>query len=140
MDLCPGNETAPTGRNVKVFIVSLSLFLKCIINLYDNYPRFTTFSELSYYDHDPYISVRTGAKRSGLFCVVSTLLEKLDSDGDVSVVNTVRRVQFRRPTALTSQVSLMTVITIPLFSYYPSSHILVCEDWSSDIYTQHSSR
>ncbi|XP_060603508.1 receptor-type tyrosine-protein phosphatase alpha-like, partial [Ruditapes philippinarum] len=38
----------------------------------------------------------TGAKKGGLFCVVSTLLEKTQIDQEVSVANTVRQIKYRR--------------------------------------------
>ncbi|XP_052763723.1 receptor-type tyrosine-protein phosphatase S-like [Mya arenaria] len=41
-----------------------------------------------------------GAGKSGLFCVVSTLLEHLSVDNEVSVVNAVQRVRARRPLAI----------------------------------------
>ncbi|XP_060579602.1 receptor-type tyrosine-protein phosphatase epsilon-like [Ruditapes philippinarum] len=42
----------------------------------------------------------TGAKKGGLFCVVSTLLEKTQIDQEVSVANTVRQVKYRRHVAI----------------------------------------
>ncbi|XP_052805472.1 receptor-type tyrosine-protein phosphatase S-like isoform X2 [Mya arenaria] len=41
-----------------------------------------------------------GAGKSGLFCVVSTLLEQLNEDNEVSVVNAVQKVRARRPLAI----------------------------------------
>ncbi|XP_053387669.1 receptor-type tyrosine-protein phosphatase alpha-like [Mercenaria mercenaria] len=38
----------------------------------------------------------TGAEKSGLFCVVSILLEKIQLEQEISVVNTVRQVKNRR--------------------------------------------
>ena len=41
---------------------------------------------------------RNAASRSGLFCVVSLLLEKIEAEGQVSVSNTVRQVRTRSMT------------------------------------------
>ncbi|XP_052760752.1 tyrosine-protein phosphatase non-receptor type 20-like isoform X2 [Mya arenaria] len=41
-----------------------------------------------------------GAGKSGLFCVVSTLLEQLSDDNEVCVVNAVQKVRTRRPLAI----------------------------------------
>lgn len=43
-----------------------------------------------------------GGGRSGLFCLVSTLLEKLDTVREISVVNAIRRVRYRRPVGIQS--------------------------------------
>ncbi|XP_052762141.1 receptor-type tyrosine-protein phosphatase kappa-like [Mya arenaria] len=43
-----------------------------------------------------------GAGKSGLLCVVSTLLEALSEDDEVSVVNAVRKVRARRPLSIPS--------------------------------------
>jgi len=51
----------------------------------------------------PHIS-RDGGGRSGLFCTVVSLLEKVKAEREVSVVNTVRRVKARRPNAIHCQV------------------------------------
>ncbi|XP_053387134.1 receptor-type tyrosine-protein phosphatase alpha-like, partial [Mercenaria mercenaria] len=42
----------------------------------------------------------TGARRSGLFCVVAVLLEKIQMEYHVSIANTVRQVKLRRKTAI----------------------------------------
>ncbi|XP_060584800.1 tyrosine-protein phosphatase 69D-like [Ruditapes philippinarum] len=42
----------------------------------------------------------TGAKKSGLFCAVSVLLEKIQIDQEVSVANTVRQLKHRRHLAV----------------------------------------
>ncbi|XP_060584796.1 uncharacterized protein LOC132740811 [Ruditapes philippinarum] len=46
------------------------------------------------------VHCRTGAEKSGLFCVVSTLLEKTQIDQEVSVANTVRQIKYRRSMAI----------------------------------------
>ncbi|XP_053386938.1 multiple epidermal growth factor-like domains protein 11 [Mercenaria mercenaria] len=38
----------------------------------------------------------TGAEKSGIFCVVSILLEKIRTDQEISVVNTIRQIKYRR--------------------------------------------
>ncbi|XP_060558623.1 uncharacterized protein LOC132718935 isoform X1 [Ruditapes philippinarum] len=49
------------------------------------------------------IHCRTGAEKSGLFCAVSTLLEKTQIDQEVSVANTVRHIKYRRSMAIPNQ-------------------------------------
>jgi hypothetical protein len=61
---------------------------------------------------------RTGAEKSGLFCVVSTLLEKTQIDQEVSVANTVRHIKYRRSMAIPYQVSKISVIFLDLEHKY----------------------
>jgi hypothetical protein len=52
------------------------------------------------------ICFRNGFDRSGLFCVVYKLLEKLEAERQVSVVNVVRKIRTHRPQSITSMVSI----------------------------------
>ncbi|XP_052764089.1 receptor-type tyrosine-protein phosphatase alpha-like [Mya arenaria] len=49
------------------------------------------------------IHCRDGGNKSGLFCVMAFLLEKMIVEHEVSVVNAVRRVKARRPNAVANQ-------------------------------------
>ncbi|XP_052764088.1 receptor-type tyrosine-protein phosphatase S-like [Mya arenaria] len=49
------------------------------------------------------VHCRDGGSRSGLFCVMAFLLEKMVVEHEVSVVNAVRRVKARRPNAMANQ-------------------------------------
>ncbi|XP_052761570.1 receptor-type tyrosine-protein phosphatase kappa-like isoform X2 [Mya arenaria] len=49
------------------------------------------------------VHCRDGGSKSGLFCVMAFLLEKLVVEHEVSVVNAVRRVKARRPNAVANQ-------------------------------------
>jgi hypothetical protein len=57
---------------------------------------------------------RTGAEKSGLFCVVSTLLEKTQIDQEVSVANTVRQIKYRRSMAIPKKVGEISVTSLNL--------------------------
>ena len=50
---------------------------------------------------------RNGGGRSGLFCAVASLLEKVKVERNVSVVNAVRRVKARRSSAIHCQVPIL---------------------------------
>lgn len=49
---------------------------------------------------------RDGAGKSGLFCAITILIQKVEIDREVSIVNTVRQVRSRRPKAIPNQVSI----------------------------------
>ncbi|XP_052764657.1 receptor-type tyrosine-protein phosphatase kappa-like isoform X2 [Mya arenaria] len=49
------------------------------------------------------VHCRDGGSKSGLFCVMAFLLEKMVVEHEVSVVNAVRRVKARRPNAVANQ-------------------------------------
>ncbi|XP_052761968.1 receptor-type tyrosine-protein phosphatase epsilon-like [Mya arenaria] len=57
-------------------------------------------SKLSHLNGPTLLHCLTGAEKSGLFCVVMTLLEQLSETSEVSVVNAVSRVRARRPLAI----------------------------------------
>ncbi|WAR15975.1 PTPRF-like protein, partial [Mya arenaria] len=49
------------------------------------------------------VHCRDGGSRSGLFCVMAFLLEKMEVEHEVNVVNAVRKVKARRPNAVPTQ-------------------------------------
>ncbi|XP_052764091.1 receptor-type tyrosine-protein phosphatase alpha-like [Mya arenaria] len=49
------------------------------------------------------VHCRDGGSKSGLFCVMAFLLEKMAVEHEVSVVNAVRKVKARRPNAVPNQ-------------------------------------
>jgi hypothetical protein len=55
---------------------------------------------------------RTGSEKSGLFCAVSTLLEKTQIDQEVSVANTVRHIKYRRSMAIPNKVGEISVTSL----------------------------
>ncbi|XP_052761970.1 tyrosine-protein phosphatase non-receptor type 20-like [Mya arenaria] len=57
-------------------------------------------SESSHMNGPILVHCMNGAGKSGLLCVVLTLLETLSEDNEVSVVNAVRKVRARRPLSI----------------------------------------
>ena len=70
------------------------------------YMYFNIFNEFVVvkYSQNSFIVFRDGGGRSGLFCAVASLLEKVKVEREVSVVNAARRVKARRSNAIHCQV------------------------------------
>ncbi|WAR16113.1 PTPRS-like protein [Mya arenaria] len=52
------------------------------------------------------VHCRDGGSRSGLFCVMAFLLEKMEEEHEVNVVNAVRKVKAMRPNAVPTQLAM----------------------------------
>ena len=86
---------------------------------------------------DPCLFFRSGAERSGLFCAVSVMLQKMESEHEISVVNTVRQIKSRRQRALPNKVMhlyggqytlKMTQTTCPIkLQYKIHMSLIACE-------------
>ena len=92
--------------------------LSPLLHILHAYNVFNEFIVVKYLQSN-FLFSRDGGGRSGLFCAVASLLEKVKIEREVSVVNAVRRVKARRPNAIHCPVCIYVKYG-PRFFFYSS--------------------
>ena len=74
-------------------------------------------------NHDIYFYIlvlfsRNGATRSGMFCVINFILEKMKIDQEVDITLAVKKIRAHRPEAICNLVRNLSQFSFLLYHYY----------------------